>query len=342
MVVLTKGYRVVPQSLQGGTGFRHVHLKEHRGVFKATRSSEGDDSSQEAVVAKGRTLFVGNVDDQGGRLCRKTIEKRLRRALSQCGDIVHVQASSEATRPATTAGSTSAGPAGSGAGESKKGMAAGNARFAHVCFSSTKGVQQALALEELPSGVLEEDKQQPLSAARGDDAEEGEEGEEGGGANSGGGGGGEAPGDENRDENGDETCGYAALIQRHRRSFPPRQALQAEVDFTLQGFEKEEAAEIAGRKAMLESPEDDDGFITVTYKRKRGRNSGNPAESGVAGGGGAGGDKKKRKGAGELTDFYRFQMRESRREQLATLRSKFEQDKARVAKMKEQRKFRPF
>ncbi|CAM9717190.1 unnamed protein product [Ectocarpus sp. 8 AP-2014] len=35
-------------------------------------------------------------------------------------------------------------------------------------------------------------------------------------------------------------------------------------------------------------------------------------------------------------------MRETRREQLATLRSKFEQDKARVAKMKEQRKFRPF
>lgn len=36
------------------------------------------------------------------------------------------------------------------------------------------------------------------------------------------------------------------------------------------------------------------------------------------------------------------QMRETRREQLAALRSKFEQDKARVAKMKEQRKFRPF
>lgn len=68
MVVLAKGYRVVPQSLEGGTGFRHVHLKEHRGVFKATRSSEGGDSG-EAVIAKGRTLFVGNVDDQGARPC---------------------------------------------------------------------------------------------------------------------------------------------------------------------------------------------------------------------------------------------------------------------------------
>ena len=31
---------------------------------------------------------------------------------------------------------------------------------------------------------------------------------------------------EKSDENGDETCGYAALIQRHRRQFPPREALQ--------------------------------------------------------------------------------------------------------------------
>lgn len=74
-------------------------------------------------------------------------------------------------------------------------------------------------------------------------------------------------------------------------------------------FEQAEAAEIAKRKALLEKPEDDDGFVTVTYKRKRGRNSGNdgnPAGGVVAPAGGA---KKKRKGAGELSDFYRFQVR---------------------------------
>lgn len=83
---------------------------------------------------------------------------------------------------------------------------------------------------------------------------------------------------------------------------------QAEVDSALQTFEKEEAAEIAERKAMIENPEDDDGFVTVTYKRKRGRNSGgNPSGSEPSV---AGGDKKKRRGgAGELTDFYRFQVR---------------------------------
>ena len=77
----------------------------------------------------------------------------------------------------------------------------------------------------------------------------------------------------------------------------------------MQRFEKEEAEEAAERKALLEKPEDDDGFVTVTYKRKRGRNSsgnhGPPLDGvGVA----ADGAKKKRKGAGELSDFYRFQV----------------------------------
>jgi len=47
---------------------------------------------------------------EGGRLCRRTIEARLRRSLSSCGGIAHVQASSAAT------------------GE----RATGAARFAHI------------------------------------------------------------------------------------------------------------------------------------------------------------------------------------------------------------------
>ncbi|CAM9841369.1 unnamed protein product [Ectocarpus sp. 6 AP-2014] len=329
MALVAKGYRVVPQALAdagagASRGFRHLHLKEHKGLFKAAVSAVGGEGGREttAAFARGTTLFVGNVDDQGGRLCRKTIEARLRRALSPCGKILHVQVSAAASAAAD-----------GGVGDARGTTLAGRkhnaaARFAHVCFSSTKGVQQALALEQLPSGGSTasatgggEGGADTKAPTRDDEEEDPEE--------------------ELRDENGDETCGYAALIQRHRRKFPPRQALQEEVDATMLRFEEAESAEIAQRKAMLENPEGDDGFVTVTYKRKRGRNSGggtgNPPDGVVAGGA-----KKKRKGAGELSDFYRFQMRETRREQLATLRSKFEQDKARVAKMKEQRKFRPF
>lgn len=63
MALVAKGYRVVPQKLSGGNGFRHVNLKEHKGAFKATVS--GGKSDREVVFAKGKTLFVGNVDDQG-------------------------------------------------------------------------------------------------------------------------------------------------------------------------------------------------------------------------------------------------------------------------------------
>ncbi len=44
----------------------------------------------------------------------------------------------------------------------------------------------------------------------------------------------------------------------------------------------------------------------------------------------------------ELKNFYRFQIRDDKMKQLDTLRKKFEEDKERVAKMKDARKFKPF
>ena len=40
-------------------------------------------------------------------------------------------------------------------------------------------------------------------------------------------------------------------------------------------------------------------------------------------------------------DFYQFQQHERKREQYAKLREDFERDKARIAKMRQDRKFRP-
>jgi hypothetical protein len=44
----------------------------------------------------------------------------------------------------------------------------------------------------------------------------------------------------------------------------------------------------------------------------------------------------------ELKGFYRFQIKEEKMKDLESLRKKFAEDKERVAKMKEQRKFKPF
>ena len=52
--------------------------------------------------------------------------------------------------------------------------------------------------------------------------------------------------------------------------------------------------------------------------------------------------KKKKKGNAETPDFYHFQQHERKREQLVKLREQFEADKARIAKMKSERKFRPY
>lgn len=67
MALVAKGYRVVPQSLADnhGRGFRHLHLKEHRGVFKASGPAAEKKGGGKVVFAKGKTLFVGNVDDEG-------------------------------------------------------------------------------------------------------------------------------------------------------------------------------------------------------------------------------------------------------------------------------------
>ena len=52
--------------------------------------------------------------------------------------------------------------------------------------------------------------------------------------------------------------------------------------------------------------------------------------------------KKKKKGNAVTPDFYHFQQHERKREQLVKLREQFEADKARIAKMKSERKFRPY
>lgn len=92
------------------------------------------------------------------------------------------------------------------------------------------------------------------------------------------------------------------------RPLPPA---KAEADSIMERFEGEEAEAAAKRRALLENPTDDDGFVTVTYKKKRGRSGTNavlPLAGDLAGVDAAVGGKKKKKGAGSLPDFYRFQV----------------------------------
>ncbi|CAG8817060.1 25808_t:CDS:2, partial [Dentiscutata erythropus] len=44
----------------------------------------------------------------------------------------------------------------------------------------------------------------------------------------------------------------------------------------------------------------------------------------------------------ELPDFYRFQMRESKRNKHVELRKKFEEDKKKIERLKAARRFKPY
>ena len=78
--------------------------------------------------------------------------------------------------------------------------------------------------------------------------------------------------------------------------------------------------------------------MTVTYGKKRRRTGGDSKDAKHSGAR----NKKKKRGSKELQIFYAHQIREAKREQLGRLREKFEEDKARIEKLKAARKFKPF
>lgn len=113
--------------------------------------------------------------------------------------------------------------------------------------------------------------------------------------------------------------------------FPPAAELQASVDAYMAAFE---AAETERAKALAKarSVPDEDGFVTVT---RGGRNK--PARIEEAQ---AKLEKQKEKHKGR-EDFYRFQMRERRKDEAKKLQRGFEEERRRVHEMRGKRKYRP-
>ena len=108
-----------------------------------------------------------------------------------------------------------------------------------------------------------------------------------------------------------------------------------------------------GIQAVSVGPEgellDQDGFVIVQRGGKYGRtNAGEGQGVGVIRKNAAevvdiaGTNSKKKKKPLELEDFYRFQRRETKRNELAEMRVQFEKDKEKVRKFKETRRFKPY
>ena len=133
--------------------------------------------------------------------------------------------------------------------------------------------------------------------------------------------------------------GIEKWIQEYLDMIPDSQSLRKSIDKELLEFEEME------RQVKLKTLEsrnlpDKDGFVTVTRK---GRRNTNKDESGAII---SAIDPRELKNVKPkekvLVDFYRFQKRESKKTALQELKNKFEQDKLKIQKLKESRKFKPY
>ncbi|XP_073156321.1 uncharacterized protein [Henckelia pumila] len=138
----------------------------------------------------------------------------------------------------------------------------------------------------------------------------------------------------------DYSKGMRKWVIQYHQSRPGIKVLQERIDDFITAHEAQEEQARKEREAQAA-----EGGWTVVVHHK-GRKKTTDAESGTAVGSVAQAAvldkmaKKKRKEVG--LEFYRFQRREARRNEIMMLQSKFEQDKKRIQEMRAARKFRPY
>ncbi|XP_014673831.1 PREDICTED: ribosomal RNA-processing protein 7 homolog A-like [Priapulus caudatus] len=114
------------------------------------------------------------------------------------------------------------------------------------------------------------------------------------------------------------------------------EALQAEVDEYIAEYDKKIKEEKKREKDSV-GQADDEGWVTVVrHGKKPGLARTEAFNKRIAQ------RERKKRQKQELKNFYAFQIRDSKREHLAQLRQKFDEDKKKISAMKSQRKFKPF
>ncbi|KAL8769177.1 MAG: hypothetical protein Q9209_004811 [Squamulea sp. 1 TL-2023] len=128
------------------------------------------------------------------------------------------------------------------------------------------------------------------------------------------------------------SLGIARYLNHHKAQYPSKDQVLEAVNIYMTEFAAREAAQVRLQARQRQVP-DEDGFITVTKGGRTGAARQDAAKELAVK------QKEKQKG---LEDFYRFQTRDKKKAKAIELMKKFEDDKARVQKMKERRgMFRP-
>lgn len=130
------------------------------------------------------------------------------------------------------------------------------------------------------------------------------------------------------------ALGSSRYLARHRLRYPDSIALQTSVDEFMTAFAAQEAVRAKAFARQRQEP-DEDGFVTVTRGGRTGPARIDEAREKEE-------ELKKREKSRIKEDFYRFQVREKRKEQANELVKGYEEDRRRVEEMKRRRgKFKP-
>ncbi|KAG0167418.1 Ribosomal RNA-processing protein 7 A [Apophysomyces sp. BC1034] len=133
------------------------------------------------------------------------------------------------------------------------------------------------------------------------------------------------------------VLGFERYVLSYNLARPDAQQLQQQVDSFMLKFK---ASEYEKEREVLErmNKMDEDGFVVVTRHKKAKTTDGSISVAAVS----ADSIDLQKAQQRELFDFYRFQVREKKQNELIELRKRFEDDKQKIAKLKQSRKFKPF
>ncbi|CAK7271659.1 hypothetical protein SEPCBS119000_004719 [Sporothrix epigloea] len=137
------------------------------------------------------------------------------------------------------------------------------------------------------------------------------------------------------------TLGAPWFAGHNRMAYPNREELRESVDafFALFNQQESEAAQLAHR---MRNVPDEDGFITVTRGTTGGAGRGMAARQQEAALARAKQLAKQERQQQDMTNFYRFQLRERKKDEQLELQRKFQEDRKRVEAMREKRSnFKP-
>jgi hypothetical protein len=149
-----------------------------------------------------------------------------------------------------------------------------------------------------------------------------------------------------RPKNVVESGSLPIIRQNIRELFPlydvNLEDFQREVNEFMLEYDSTERQELFERKES-KNQADEEGFVTVVSRSKR-KHDETLRSTATTASSAATGNKRahKKKKIGELKNFYQFQIKEEKMKQLDIMRRKFDENKSKIQKMKELRKFNPF